>query len=37
MDTLTRLWHAFRCRLMVWEQERLFQLWYDERRERRGY
>ena len=37
METIARFWQSFRSRLMAWEQERLFQLWTDERRERRGY
>lgn len=37
METLARLWLTLRARLEAWEQERLFQLWHDERRERRGY
>ena len=37
METLARFWHSLRTRFLVWEQERLFQLWTDERRERRGY
>jgi hypothetical protein len=37
MSSLTSLLTTIRARLMAWHQQRLFDLWRDEWRARRGY
>jgi hypothetical protein len=37
MTSFTSLLIAIRARLMAWQQQRLFDLWRDEWRTRRGY
>jgi len=37
MASLSSIWISIRTRLMVWRQERLFDLWRDELQARRGY
>lgn len=36
-SSITTLISTLRARLMAWQQQRLFDLWRDERRTRRGY
>lgn len=37
MLSLANIWISVRARLMAWQQQRLFDLWRDEWRARRGY